>query len=258
MKRRSGMVVAQVVMAVGGMGVAGWSIWWGMSSANRPVLSFPTSQPAPNRIAPMRNSDVAAMMMRCGLAPEHLNAAGVSAEGITAVFTAMKSHLSERFVAVRQNEIDYAAKNRVASSLDSKVRSGLATAEDRQTAATRRSEAAALKSAYSAYTSAALAAATESLTENQRALIATLHHNASQGVPLQYRGVNRTAEQWIALRDALTHRRQRQAENLPVAEGSTTYLDAAELEPSYTAITARSLATIDAQQAFKQLARAAE
>lgn len=162
----------------------------------------------PRVIAPMKGTDVAGLLMRCGIDGESLAAAGATELQAAQVFADARAFLSSRHESLINAELDYAAKNRELNTAEQAVRSGVATAVQRDGLPALRANVASLKSTRDQIISAGFTAAAASLNESQRQLINALHTNRGREVPIEYRAIALSEADWVALRDALSNARQ--------------------------------------------------
>lgn len=142
-----------------------------------------------------------------GVSPESLTAAGVSSQSVATVVGNARTYLSEHGTALwaamdsrRAAVADKAAKEK-------KVVAGIASENDKSAANTA---CTALVSACSSSDNAlngVYAAATASLSSEQKAILATLRANKGREFDLKYLTVSRTEAQWTDLRDALANAR---------------------------------------------------
>ncbi|MBL0869340.1 MAG: hypothetical protein IBJ18_02050 [Phycisphaerales bacterium] len=183
----------------------------------------------PRRIAPMKGTDVAALLMRCGIDGESLAAAGATEQQAARVFADARTFLSSRHETFVNADLDYASKNRELNTAEQAVRSGVATPAQRDGLVALRASVAGLKSTRDQIISAGFTAAAASLNEQQRQLISTLHTNRGREVPIEYRASARSEADWVSLRDALSNARQQaQVGNSASPEAAATIQRLAE------------------------------
>ncbi|HYD02209.1 MAG TPA: hypothetical protein VEB22_13360 [Phycisphaerales bacterium] len=141
-----------------------------------------------------------------GLEADAMAAAGVSAGQAEVVMENLQDHLGGDGSQLQTVIDTWGEAYRTADLARRAVQSSKGSV-DALTAANSALTTAA--SAKQAAISAAFTAAVDGLDEAVVQRLATIHANRAQNVPAQYLVVNRTAEQWRQLRDALSHKNQR-------------------------------------------------
>lgn len=173
----------------------GWSMLHGMPSS----LLAPATSPLPVGNVPSAPEIMAA----AGLTPEALTAAGASSNEVAAVATAVKAFAVEHGADLgTANESVLSAQART-DRLERLVQSGLASEPDLQALATAKADLATAQASRSSLRNAAFAAACAAIGEQKAALLAQIRSNAACGVPMQYRTVARSEQDWHALKRAL-------------------------------------------------------
>jgi len=154
--------------------------------------------------APASNIDV--LMIRAGLDARSLAAAGVSGAQVSSVASALAAHVAQ---APSLSEADQAlAQARVAHDvLDRKVGSGTATSGEIAELAAARQALEAARAVCAARVDALHAAGSAVLSQQQRMTLAMLRFNADKPAPIEFKVVERTEAEWVALRDALSNER---------------------------------------------------
>jgi hypothetical protein len=187
-------------------GVMTWMVG-GLALAITGVASVATFVAPTGTLLPLEvtSGTLAAALVQTGLDPTSLAAAGVDANATTALVARAREHLNSN-----QGSFEAAQEGLRLAEAQVQALEHLA-----QTGAATREQASALPSAYGSRASAAAthasalsafkAAATAGLTGQQRAALDQLWANRSWEVPAKYRLVDRTTEQWITLRDAVSH-----------------------------------------------------
>lgn len=153
---------------------------------------------------PASNLDV--LMIRAGLDARSLAAAGVSSAQVSSVASALAAHVAQ---APSLSEADQAlAQARVAhDALDRKVGSGTASSGEIAELAAARQALEAARAVCSARVDALHAAGSAGLSQQQRMTLAMLRFNADKPAPIEFKVVERTEAEWVALRDALSNER---------------------------------------------------
>lgn len=149
--------------------------------------------------------DLSSWLCRVGLDPANLAAAGVRPEAVARMASDARAHLVERLDAMAQLQNAQDGARQRLQDLNDTLRTGSASSEDLAALAAARVAAEAADADLAAAKSVFLAAATASLTPEQRAVLASLVRNAGQEVPPAYRAVAREERAWRLLRDDLAH-----------------------------------------------------
>jgi hypothetical protein len=144
-------------------------------------------------------------LVRAGLSPEALTAAGVSTQSLSGIATAAKDILSSQPLAPFDSAVGEARAAHDARQR--KIQSGLASQEEISGYAQLVQTLATVESNRAAAIAAVFNAATANLTTQQRALLTTIEGNKGWHLPTEFLTVNRTEAEWVELRDALTNER---------------------------------------------------
>lgn len=180
-------------------------------------------------------SELAGALARTGLTPEHLAAAGLSAQQTAGLVAAAEDHLAEAIVGLRSDDSALASAQADHDRLLDLVQSGRGSADDAADLVTARSTLAAARAAVDAELAGLLAAATEGLGQAQTAALAVLRTNAGRPVPVKYRVVERTDAEWVELRDALAHSRISQRRGEEVCDEAGNCILSADSAPAVAA-----------------------
>jgi hypothetical protein len=153
------------------------------------TMSMPTS------------ADVASTMIRAGLSAEALTAAGVTAQQVDGVVAAFQSAVAASPQLLPTADAAYAAAKTESDRLRRLIESGQSGEVSQyqsqvQALATAMAER---QSALDTFTSSAVAG----LTQTQRTDLTALQGNRDWEVPLEFEIVERTEQEWVALRKAL-------------------------------------------------------
>ena len=156
---------------------------------------------------PATGTEVATSLMRAGITPDVLAAAGVSSSAVATVFSDAASALNAEGTVsdLRVADTNFASSQRDIQLLTKRLRSGQATAEDQTALQAARSANDSAATQRSSIIDAVFDAAKESLSLEQVGRIETIAAGQSWGLPVQYSVVSRTEAQWLELRDALAN-----------------------------------------------------
>lgn len=171
-------------------------------------------------------------MIRAGLEPRVLAAAGVSSNQAVAVLSAANSHLAQHPTALRSADEAYAQARVSHDALERKVGSGLASQEEIGQLAAARTALASATAARASALQEIYAAATSGLNGQQAARLARLRANAAQKCPIEFKAVDRTEAEWVALRKALSNERVSAACGDTAHAGCQTLLASKRSDPS--------------------------
>jgi hypothetical protein len=198
--------VARAVMVVLAVGSVGW-----VSIAAAPRYRQPSSPP------PLTNSELAVTLLRSGISPEALAAAGFTGPQTTALVDRARDTLSESIVDLRAADAALAEQRGRVDRLERLVRSGLSQEQDRQdlpSARTARTTAqSTLDSELQAVRSDALG---DGQSEGRLLTLSTIRANSRWKFPAQYLCRTAAEAQWVELRNALSIKRQAERDNLEV------------------------------------------
>jgi hypothetical protein len=177
-------------------------------------------------------TDFKVRLLRAGLTPRALAAAGVSVNSVLPTLQAAADQMNGAPTALASADAGYASARAAADALATKIQGGKASQEE---IASYPAAKTALESAEAARLSVLdgyFAAATANLTANQRTALITIRANKAVGFSEEYLVVERTEAQWLALRDALST--ERQAIELPdmASEAATQLLTAFRADPA--------------------------
>lgn len=153
------------------------------------------------------SSELASTLIRVGLGPEQLAAAGVSPSAAETVVGNVLDHLLANPGSLDLADGAWAESKAQCARLKRLIRAGGATSEQiaaYQTAKSQYAKAGALRNAE---LDTLFAAATADLGADRRGTLAALRANAAWDLPIEYLVVERTEAQWVALRDCLANER---------------------------------------------------
>lgn len=159
---------------------------------------------SPSVLAAQTPRAVRAKLISAGLAPDVLAASGLTTQQVSAVAAAGREYVSDHFADLEAADEAFATASGDVVRLERLAQQGKATEQDVASLAAARTSLASATAARSAGLAGVFDAATESLGTDQRALVQRFHANRDRAVPLKYRGTDRTEEQWVSLRDAVS------------------------------------------------------
>lgn len=191
--------IAGVTAAVGLLLPRGFFLHRAASSAVMTSSAAMTTELVPGALA--------SWLGRVGLDPRGLAAAGVDPGQISGLAVDARAHLTEHVASLNTAQDAADAARAALQTHEARVRAGLASAEEVSLLASFRSSNAQAQAALDSAKAAFVSASTASLTEGQRAALASLARNAGREVPLAYRLVDRNALAWLTLRNDLAHTR---------------------------------------------------
>lgn len=158
------------------------------------------------------------LMLRARLDPEALAAVGVTGAGLSTQLAEAEDDLVTALGALDLADSDYAAARVERDRLQRLVRSGQGTGEDVAALVVAKAGLADAEAARGTALDSAFTAATSGLTEDQRATLSQIRANAKwKWCPVQYRVLDQSEANWMALRDALSgiHTHERIGEDAP-------------------------------------------
>jgi hypothetical protein len=235
-RTRSSLVLGLIVFLVAGLWFASRQL---ARAGEAPLKSrdsaadaaASTKSPAKLVVFPLP-TDFKVRLLRAGLTPRALAAAGVSMNSILPTLQAAADQMNGAPTALASADASYASARGVADALAAKIQGGKASQEE---IASYPAAQTALESAEAARQSVIdgyFTAATANLTSNQRTAMITIRANKVVGFPEEYLVVERSEAQWLALRDALST--ERQAVELPdmTSEAATQLLTTFRADPA--------------------------
>ncbi len=151
------------------------------------------------------STDLAVPVLRAGLSPESIAAAGVAPPGVATMVTDMTASSAHQTGALAAADSTYAQARVAHDTLQRIVNQGQATPQqvlDFQQAKEGFANAAAARQAV---LDALFTEATGGLGATQRATLAQIRANARWKLPTEFLVVSRTQVQWVELRELLTH-----------------------------------------------------
>lgn len=146
-------------------------------------------------------------LIRCGLDADALSAAGLTANEVGAVATAMTSALGEAPAALENADASVAAARVSADALTRKVASGLASQEEVADLASAKTALTNAETARTAVLDGLFADATAGLSQAKITTLTTIRSNRAQELPIEFLVKSREHTEWHALRKALSNER---------------------------------------------------
>lgn len=179
-------------------------IWWALRAAPpvpslSPAAVLAANEPTPPPV------DLRVTLLRAGLSPEALAAAGVTPVAVASTLQAAAQQLAGAPSALANADLAFANARRESDRLERLIQSGKGSQED---VAAYQAAKAALEAATAqrqAALDAVLTAATSSLPAAQRTALLNARANAAWNLPPEFLVVNRSQEDWVRLRDALAN-----------------------------------------------------
>ncbi len=177
-------------------------------------------------------TDFKVKLLRAGLTPRALAAAGVLSNSILPTLQAAADQMNGAPGAMETADAAYVSARVAADALASKIQGGTASQEEVAGYPPAKSALDAASAARQAVLDGYFSAATANLTANQRSALTTIRANKALGFPEEYLVVNKTEAEWLALRNALST--ERQAIDLPDmgSEAATQLLTTFRADPS--------------------------
>jgi hypothetical protein len=154
--------------------------------------------------APASNLDV--LMIRAGLDARSLAAAGVSSAQVSSVASALAAHVAQA-PSLSEADQSYAQARVEHDALDRKVGGGTASPEEITALAAARQALDSARALRASRLDALHTAGAAGLSFDQRSRLAMLRFNADKPAPIEFKVVERTEAEWVALRDALSNER---------------------------------------------------
>lgn len=185
------------------------------ATVHMPILrQLPPPPPAPPP-PPMTNSELEVALLRAGLSPESLAAAGFTGTQTGSLVTRAREELSESITAYRSAQSTLATERARVENLERKVRSGLGNQQQdvADLAAARTALATAQATVDSSFGAVRAAALGEGQSPDRLSLLDTIRSNNRWRFPTQYLCKAATEAEWVRLRNALSIKRQAEQDN---------------------------------------------
>jgi len=158
------------------------------------------------KLAPT-SSELATTMIRAGLDPAALAGAGLSSNETESVVQAVLSWMVDQHLQLTSADQAFAAARREHDRLLRRVRSGRATEQEISEFQQARATLATVRTQRQNVLNAIFESATASMNGAQRFTLTRIRLNRSWKQPTEFLTVDRTQEEWVALRDALANER---------------------------------------------------
>ena len=169
-------------------------------------------------------SDISDTLLRAGLAPNALAAAGVQASKMTDIVEDVEAYLDANSTTLSSADADYVAAKKEVDRLRRLVRSGSAGAQDISDLATAKQDQSAATSDRDSALDALFAAGTANLTAGAVSTLSTIRTNRGWSLPIEFLAKERGEQAWIDLRDALINEKVNQQEGIAVETGCAQLL----------------------------------
>lgn len=151
------------------------------------------------------SADTGDSLMRAGLDPDALAAAGVTSGEIETIVADAESYIDENSTELSDADAEYVSLRSQVDALRRKVRSGQASSEEIASLATKQGELASAESGREAAIEAIFDAATESLSAAEKTALSNIQANRAWATAIEFLVINRTDQQWLDLTEALTN-----------------------------------------------------
>jgi hypothetical protein len=220
-------------------------MWW---LRRPPVTAAVVRPPLPLLITPPSTpADYPATLIRAGLDPKALAAAGVSSQSVSSVLSAAATQMNSAPNDLSNADTAYASARTQVDQLTAQIQSGHGSQDDIATLSTAQSNLATANSQRQAALDAIFNAGTANLSNAQKTALSTIRANrAAWDLPLEFLVVNREQSEWVAVRDALAN--ERIAVSLPdsLSQAAQASLATWRADPAVSAAKASSDANLSA------------
>jgi hypothetical protein len=184
---------------------------------------------------PALATDPADALMRAGLDPDALAAAGVASGDVAGIVEDVETWLAANPTALSSADSDYEDARAEVDRLRRLVRSGMAIAQDVTELAAAKSSLATAGNDRDTATDAIFAAATADLTGGETSTLATIRGNRAWGLSIEFHAKDRSESSWVSLRDALSNEKVALAEGTSVDSACATLLAAERADADVSA-----------------------
>lgn len=147
------------------------------------------------------------LLMRAGLDPRSLAAAGVSGAQVSSICSAVAAHVAQAPTALREADHAYAQARVEHDALERKVGAGLASSGEIAGLAAARQALSSARALRDSRLAALREAGASVLGNEQRSRLATLRANSGQPGGIEFKAIARTEAEWLSLRKALANER---------------------------------------------------
>lgn len=152
-------------------------------------------------------TDLRAALIRAGLGADALAAVGCSAQQASTVVADAKAEIVAHPTRLSEDDTSCASARVTADALGKKIQAGLASQEEIGSYAAATSALESEQNERQAAVDAIFTAGCASLSQGQVALLTKIQGNRARHLEVELLTVDRTTEEWVALRDALDNER---------------------------------------------------
>jgi hypothetical protein len=163
--------------------------------------------PARAAAMPLLAPDTASTLIRSGLDPDALAAAGVSSSQVASVVAAFEAAVAAEPGKLPSADADYGASKTSTDSLRRTIESGQGSPQDVTAYQSGMSTLQAAETARQDTLDEYFTAATAGLNAAQRLALSTIRSNRAWEISIEFKAQDRSEAEWVALRDALSNER---------------------------------------------------
>ena len=185
--------------------LVGVPFWWIRFPHPRPPI--PAATMLRLSLPPTTPADFPATLIRAGLDPKALAAAGVASGTVSAVLSNAASQINSDPTALSSADDALASARTSVDHLTSLIQSGHGTQDDITALATAQSSLATATSQRQTALDAIFNAAVANLSDAQKTALSKIRANRPWDVAIEFLVVDRTESQWVQVRDALANER---------------------------------------------------
>ncbi|MBI5283451.1 MAG: hypothetical protein HY874_00010 [Chloroflexi bacterium] len=178
--------------------------WWVRSLRPEPKLT-PAAVFAASEALPPPPADFRVILLRAGLKPEALAAAGIAPSSIASALQSAAQSIAAAPSALATADADFAHARGESDRVERLIQSGKGTPADVSAYQNAKAALATATAQRSAVLDQLFASATANLSAAQRTALTNLRANAAWNLPPEFLVVNRSQEDWVRLRDALAN-----------------------------------------------------
>jgi hypothetical protein len=199
------------------------------------LVRFTSSMAMKTALAPIAGTDAASTLIRAGLDPDALAAAGVSGNQAAGVVDAFEAAMAADPARLATADAGYASAKAASDQLRRLIQSGRG---DQGDVTKYQAAMSSLQTAEASRQSALddwFDAATTGLTQGQVATLVTIKGNRDWKLDIEFLTVDRSEPEWVQLRDALAHERVAAKYGESVDPGVQSFLATARSNASVSA-----------------------
>ena len=152
-------------------------------------------------------SELTVALMRAGLGPEALTAAGASASDAATVVNEARAYMTANPGALSLADTNYASAKQSVDQLKRLIQSGQGTDQDLVAYSAVKSQLVQVTLQRQGVLDAVFGAGSANLNPNQRNTLAAIRSNSAWDRPTEFLVANRPDAQWVELRNVLAHTR---------------------------------------------------